>query len=355
MFADLASIGLKELVPALGLRDNCKEYISRTSSGSLLDACSSCAHKTGSAVCSNCPAASGKMVYINEKHRYGEKHPLKKYALLMYMLFHFMQPDELGHVSKIDPSEISGMLGCSIRTVRNNLSLLSKYGYISVSPDNIDGYYQLFIKNYRDMYKPAPSGGRGFIRMQASFLDKLSALPDVNNIRLAVRALIFNSEYRKEDVPDLEKSYRKIKSFLPSYVTFRQLNGMLDNNVFKTLFNVTRRSRSAAIVITDEFNPVSAAEKIRSECRKEIEICIEQINKPLKGKGNKTLGNLLHLTDKELRDVANISLRYPVKAVIEGIKKFYESYIAVNLRYRSAGALIRSYASDYAAYGYIPT
>lgn len=354
MFSTFAAVGLNKLIPALGLRDNCKENVSGSIARGSAAGCSSCMHSKGSMVCGNCAFGDdGKTVYVNEKNRYGEGEVLKKYTLLTYILFHFMNPDDLGFVSKIDPQEIAALLGCTERTVVNNISLLNEYGYINAGPDEIDGYYQLFINGYRNIYKPASSGGRGFLRIPFQFLKGLTCLPDINNIRLAIRALIFNSDQKAGS--SLEKSYKKIKSFLPGYVTFQKLRDILESGSFKALFDVFSRNRSVTIVVAKEYNPSNAADAVRSECRKMVSDYIDSINKKTAGKGKKTLGNPIHFTENELKDIVNISLRFPVQAVVEGVKTFYETYIAVGLKYRNAGALVRTYASDYVTYGYIPT
>ncbi len=338
MYSAFASIGLSMLIPAMVLRKNTKEY--------------SYSHPAD-AGCSFAFSEKKTVRYINEKHRYGYRHPLKRNALLIYMYLHFLDPDENGYVRKIDTEEISEILGCSQRTVINNLSLLDKTGYIMANRLDIPGYFQAFICNYKDIFKKAQQGGRGFLRIGLDFMKALTCFEDVNAIRLAIRSYLSNIEFENKPQLDKEKSLRDIKSQLPEYVTRKKLLHVLSGDLFQKMFKVTTKTRSATIIVLPEYNQKTISEKIVGSCRGQVIDLIDRINKENRPRKNGSSGYQIRLSEKEITDISNIALKVPVPSVLEGLRHFYDLYVAQNLHYASAGALVRAFAYDHAEQGFL--
>lgn len=357
MFSTFASIGLSTLIPAIHLRQNTKEYVPVQHLDESATGCYSCPHYLTKTGCDHCEKrqyyTETKVQYINEGHRYGKRKPLKKYALLLYMYLHFLEPDEHGFVSKIDSEETAGALGCSQRTIMNNLDLLCKAGYITYAKLSIPGYYQAFITDYDSIFKTAKQGGRGFLRIGAEFISRICALPDINSIRLAVRSYINNLDYSTRAKMDKEKSIKEIKSQLPEYVTKKKLLDTLQDPVFRSMFQVSTKTRSATIIVLPEFDQAKIAEQVRGACKKEVSGLIDVINKEARATSRASKLPSIRLTDKEMTDIANISLKFPLHSILKAVRHFYQTYIVRNLPYESAGAIVRAFASDDAEYGII--
>ena len=180
---NFTNIGKAVLIQALGIQKNYTTIIENTVE--VVDysnpSCSSCKYKaiienfdkdsdmykTASTYCADCPNKLlttqnvTKKVYHNEKNRYGYRPMLKSNALKLLLLLHFFHPDRFGIIKNVDTREIAQKLNCNIKTVWNNLEILSSYTYISYS--KTDTYsINLILNDYENYYLPAHKNGRGF-------------------------------------------------------------------------------------------------------------------------------------------------------------------------------------------------
>ena len=354
MASIFASIGLSGLIPALSLRRNSKEYVPVTRLDESASGCFSCPNrKSGGEACASCPSriyfTETKTVYRNEKARYGRKPPLRKNALALYMHLHFLNPDANGYVSSIDEEEAASALGCSKRTVENNMRLLQKNGYVSFGKTSVPDRLQAFITDYKTAFLKADEGGRGYLRISRELFERLVALPDVNSMRLAVRTYFEESEEERRFGKETEKSLNEIKSRLPKYVTKKRLLEILESDGFAEVFEVLKGSRSASLFVRKRFDQMRIAESLKAECLAEVRKFAAAVNRKA---GKKT--PKLSLTPSETSDVCGTALKIPIPSVLEGLKRFYETYVKQGIPYGSAGALVRMFASAHAEYGFIP-
>ena len=337
------------LIPAIGFRKNHKEYVPVKKLDETLTGCFSCPYYGTKGACASCEKrqyyTESAVRYVNEQHRHGYKKPLKKNAILLYMYLHFLPMDGNGFVRKIDAEEAALAIHCDPKTVANNISLLHEAGYIIASKAGIPGCYQAFICEYKNMFRKANEGGRGFLRIGKDLMEKVLLLPDTNTIRLAIRSYIESMDQKKQG----EKSLNEIKSVLPEYVTKKKLHETIGLPIFRSIFHVQENRKSASIMILPQFNQLKLSEKIRSKCRESVEDLLIRINKAQ----DKTHHSPIHLSKREIDDISNISLKFPIDAILSGTQYFYENYIVPNRNYSNAGALIRTFASDISEYGFV--
>ncbi len=347
MLTRFASIGRSVLISSLILRRNYDEYKTVEHLDEEASGCFACPHFLTGEGCTACDRKKYRTevvrVRVNEKHRYGNRMPLKKHALNLLLHLHFLNPDSAGLIRRFDADEAAEKLDCARRTVINNLMLLQDRGYISVSRVPIPGRYQVFINGYSDYFLPANRGGRGFVRIPAEFAEMLPKLPDINAIRLALRSYIDSADLENKPTTDKEKSIRSIKQDLPEYVTKKKLGNFLDNRIFRSLFDVSVGKKTAVITARPRFSPSAAVQSIKEECRSSVTDLIQTLTERTKGMVHQPV---MKLTDQEMTDISNIALRLPIHAVTEAVTHFYETYIQPGLPYRNAGAIIRAYAND---------
>lgn len=360
MLSEFAQVSLGTLIPALTPRQNTIEYVPVQKLDEIASGCFECALKNGEPNCATCLnkkyyAESKEIVYINETNRYGSRKILHKGALSLYLFIHFLFPDTNGYVRRIDIDEVAEELNCDPKTVKNNMKLLQSGDYISYSQTDIPGYYQAFITNFRDMYKDARNGGRGYVMFSREVVKRIISLHDINSMRLAIRSYISNETDSYRPSLAKEQSYKALRGHLPAYVTLKKIKTIIQDTDFLSIFNVARKKRSAAIAIKPEYSQAKLSESIKEKCKEEITAFIERVNKPLKRKRGKGKPKLLELTTKDLSDIISIGKRLPVEAIIHGLDVFYTTYIKPGISYRSAGALVRTYALDYIRDGFIPT
>lgn len=208
---NFTNIGKAVLIQALGIQKNYTTIIENTVE--VVDysnpSCSSCKYKaiienfdkdsdmykTASTYCADCPNKLlttqnvTKKVYHNEKNRYGYRPMLKSNALKLLLLLHFFHPDRFGIIKNVDTREIAQKLNCNIKTVWNNLEILSSYTYISYS--KTDTYsINLILNDYENYYLPAHKNGRGFLVLSFDLLNKIILLDSLVTLRIYLRELI---------------------------------------------------------------------------------------------------------------------------------------------------------------------
>ncbi len=360
MLTTFAGIGQATIISSMTLRKNHVEYETVKRLDEQASGCFSCAHYITGEGCQNCPNRiyQNDVVkkYVNEKNRFGERQPLKKHALLLLIGLHFLNPDSNGYIRRVDLVEMADILGCTVRTVSNNLALLSERNYIFVSDSNIPGCRQVFITEYTEYFKKAQQGGRGFVRLTSSLFEKLTLLPDVNAVRLALRTYIENSEFESKHKSASEKSLQEVKSVLPEYVTKKTLLSTVKDKVFSTLFDVRSSGRSLLMTTKEAFSQQQTSSLVRSECRTEVAALAEEINKENRKNASGRKNNYrLMLTEQDLNDISGIALRYPIPAILQSVRRFYDTYVKENLAVSSIGAVIRTYTDELVSLNSLPS
>lgn len=303
MYAQTASIGKSVLISSLFLQKNHIEY-------------------------NNC-----KICYINEKNKYGERKLLKRNALLLFMLLHFIGPDKNGLV-ELDIESASEQLCCTERSIKNNLQLLEDHGYIAYNKTFCPGFYSVFILEYKSYFKKANQGGRGYVVLSKSIFDELLKIKDINTLRLTIRSVFQEITNQKE----IRKSFQELKRYLPGYCTKEKIKKIISTDPFHKLFYTSLKKRYILIAAKKEFNASSINNSLKNECKTEILKKITQINAFAK---QNNLRFKFHLTDQQLIDLSNISLRVPILHIIDALDEVYRNYISKNQQIHNIGALVR--------------
>lgn len=358
MLTRTASIGQAVLKSAIGLRKNYKETITTASINLNAAGCKHCHEFIASGAvccdqdhfpfseacntCSQCVTGNKtKTIYVNEKNKYGIRHELKKNALLLFIYLHFLNPDKAGLVY-INIEDAAEILSCTERTIKNNLRLLDRHRYITLSKTpEYPGYYKLFIAEYPQYFKSADEGGRGYCIIPDGHLKALAALPDINSLRLAIRNLIPETVFSKEH--HTEKPYVEVQRDLPTYCSKREIKKIVTTDKFRNMFDVRPKKYFVQIKARPEFDVTNIAMTYRGECREKVMDLIETLRSE---SDKKKIRNKITLLEEDLDDICGIALKIPIIYILEAIKHINAQYILPGLPVKSIGALVRFIADD---------
>lgn len=343
-----ANIGTGVMRSALRLQENFVEYKEEKHIEKLSTGCYSCEHACGSEACASCQnkiyETHLKKVYRNEKNRYGSRKALKRNAIMLFMYFHYLNPDKAGHVY-IDIEDAAKVIGCDVKTIRNNLYLLNKEGYIILGKTDCPGYYQLFITDYKNYFKKASENGRGYTTLSKEFFYELLKLKDINSLRLVLRNFLFSIESGAKNIGRKERTYKEVKRELPKYVTQKSIKETLKSQEFGKLFDVTEKKRTVIMNVKQNFNPLEITNRLRSECYNKVMNFIQNIN------NNRKMGKLFSISTDEMDDITSIALKYPLNAILKGLNEFYNDYIVQGEPVYNTGALLRTIVKSTAEVG----
>lgn len=353
MLTRTATIGLAVLKSAIGLRSNYSEVIEKvdfTKTG-----CRNCMHFLEQDApcsqeyfpfcekCRSCAKAllytTEQKIYVNEKNKYGIRHELKKNALLLFIYLHYLNPDKAGLVF-VDIEHAAELLQCTERTVKNNLRLLDRHGYIVLDKTPVfPGYYKLFISEYSTYFLPANKGGRGYCTMPAEHLTLLRDLININSIRLAIRNLI--PETTVCHTPLGEQPFVAIQRELPSYCSRRKILELTASEPFQKIFAVSSRKYFLHIKVRESYSLSNVVKDFKADCRNKVLNLVDKLQKEAKAQKSRYA---ILLLEEELNDICNIALKVPVKFILDAIRQVNEQYILQGLKIESMGALVRTVA-----------
>ena len=284
-----------------------------------------------------------RKVYVNEKHRYGQMPSLSRTGILLLIYLHFSEPDEKGFIRMFDAEGAAAFLGCHVRTVQNNLRRLVEGGYILMSPGLCPYHYSINLPGYSSYFLPSDKGGRGYILFTQELLRGFIAQSDISSLRLAVRSVLFSTDNRTSTGALPEKTYREIKRDLPAYCSRKLIRDILHRPAFNEIFAVSDTKYTMAVRLRDEYDPASAAGKLRADCAKRVQDRVALLNKDLSKKERLTL------TENDIRDISSIADRYAVTHILEAISKLFTTYIYQGRHPKSIGAIVRVYARSAAS------
>ena len=376
-----ANVGKAVLVQALGLQKNYSELVEEQIDVIDYDStpCSNCKHcalvksftpgteayDAAVAACANCPDKTyttqtvTKKIYHNEKNRYGYKPRLKSNAIKLLLLFHFYHPDRFGIIKGLELEQLASDLSCDVKTIKNNLDILSQYGYISYCKTSAH-YINLFLCDYEQYYLPGNKGGRGFIVLSKELLSELISLNNLLALRILLRQIVeIDNLNAKGPFTAVSKTYKEMKQSLPDYCKPCIIRDAIKNsdNIFNISFK--QEEKSIRFEIKDRFN-----------CRKQKEECLNQYMSMLKDfmtDFNKAVAyinvhneapakyceffenvtsvdkfNLIVLKEFELEDLAQLALQYSYDYVITAYASIYKSYILQDRKIINLGGLVRT-------------
>lgn len=341
-----ANVGIGVLKSALRLQKNYVEYVETKQIEKLASGCYSCtACLKDPQACECCTKKVYETIltkkYINEKNRYGSRHTLKKYGLLLFLYAHFQAPDQMGH-TYIDVDQAAQELGCDKKTIRNNLKLLNRYGYITLGQTPEPGLFQLFIKDYRSYFKKASENGRGYVTIAKEIFAELIGAESINEIRLILRNLLFSVENAVNEFKGrpMKRTYRELQRELPHYCTKKGIRKMLEKPAFEKLFEVAHEKKWVEVKVKDAYAPQLVVERLRQECFKNVRAHVDKLNKECREKHTYPL----HVSAADLTDISYIGLRYPIEIILNAIDQIQKT-MAIGTEIKELGALVRNIAN----------
>lgn len=282
--------------------------------------------------------ADGTISYINELNAFGIGEKLHANSLLLYIYLHFLGPNNNAHVL-LDIVEASNFLNMSVRTLRNNLRILRRKGYINYINGILDDTYDIFIEYYQENNLNAISGGRGYISMTKNTFISLIAIHGTNKLRFAIRALL-------NDVPGKQNmgfssgcSMKDLKRIFPSYTKKKEILNILSDTNIKRLFDikVSRSMSYCQVIVKDNFSSHALKDELLKTAHQKIKQTFQSLE-------IKHQHNQFNPTAKELNDICKISLRTPLKQIETAIHKLYYNYSRATVK--NLPGLIRVLATE---------
>lgn len=152
-----------------------------------------------------------------------KRHRLSKSQILQFISYHFLNVDDRGVVRNAVESDIAELVGCTIKTVRNNNIILDNLGLIYYSRSNVGINIQLIeYPHYFDV------NGSGYIDLHIDRLKELATIENVNSLRLELRKeLIYDNaevkRIRKNDYSPSVISFNDFKMFTPKYTHYKAM------------------------------------------------------------------------------------------------------------------------------------
>lgn len=348
-----ASIGVAVLTSSLHLRKNYVEYHTKTGIDSVKSGCYECSFfnetnvKNEIGTCKNCPEkvynVQTHKMYVNESNKYGKRKKLKKNALLLFMYLHYLHPDTNGYIKSIDIYKAAEILKCNPKTIRNNLYLLNMHGYIALGKGGYPGSYQAFLMDFKDYFKAAKEGGRGYAVISYNTFQTLVEAKDINTLRLTIRTILKAVDEEEKNKQYKERTFKELKLELPEYCTNKTVKKVINHSVFQKIFRVKEEKYTAQFLLRDDFNPRNTANALRADCKQAIYSYVEKVNKKANGsmKSLLTIAPIM-LNKQQYDDIANISLQYPIHEILNAFKQVYFDYIVPNIPVENIGALVRT-------------
>ena len=342
MISKTATIGIAPLVNALKIQNNHYRYDTVRRINPLASGCYSCPYyNTDPEKCNECSSKIHEYeqirTYVNEKNRYGDKNPLKLKTLETFLYLHFQHPDKKGLVS-IEVSEAAKTIGCTNRTIRNNLRLLQDYNYIVYGKGQYPGNYLVFINNYEKNFLSAKEGGRGFITISDDIFHSFLKAETINELRITLRSYIECVSTEHKNIVNKQKTYNHMKEYLPSYCTNKEIRNVFRREPFSTLFEHASNHYTYFCKLKADYQPAALVRKIKENCTNEIRPFIIKLNEQL----DKDSYPPFLLDPDDYKDISNIATQYHVNDIKKAIQEIFDTYILQKLPVKKMGALVRS-------------
>lgn len=364
-----ASVGKSILIQAVGIQANFIEerdtgVIDKQNSG-----CFDCIHSfdENDTYCKNCLSKCylKEKIYHNEKNRYGFGTRLKSNAVKLLLYFHFLRPDENGIIKNVSLKETASYLKCDVRTIYNNMKLLDAYGYIKYTK-TYEGTRNILILSYKDAFKKASEGGRGYVVMNKPLLDKLIEIDNIITLRLFIRNLVELDSHNMNDesapVNMLTKSYSQLKRELPTYCKKNIIDKALSHK--DKLFFIKKSESGITFSLNEEYIGKRKRKEHTKYCTYHLNKFIEIFNESVLKNRQKTLTdsdphyNLLYsvITPRfikalpdDIYNLAQLAVYYSVEEVEDALINAWEYYQYKDEEIESYGAVVRTFIEK--AYG----
>lgn len=305
--------------------------------------------------------------YINEKNRFGYQHTLKSYSIKLLLVYHFLQPDAYGTLKDVSIKGLAELIGCTTATVKANNKVLEEYGYCYICDSGLyNNHINVFLPEYKDYHKTAAEGGRGYITMSVSMMEKILGIKGLNTLRLNLKGIleVDNASFGNTENPEMSStttSYKKIRGFLPNYCKRNVIIKALQQD--SSIFNLTYHDNAVTFSIHPEFAQKNMRESMLINEEARIKEYIENLNQTLSMAGENYIKGadpivdariegyriadtskhtMLVLSDKDYKDLASMCVQYNRDLVQSAVITAYNNYTVHERDIRNFGGMIRA-------------
>jgi len=252
---------------------------------------------------------------------------LSRLQLCQNLLYQALDVNLNGIIKDVSESEVASLLGCTIRTVRNNNKRLSELNYIQTLKTSKDTFNVLLL-DYNKYHLSTHDGGRGYIVMSNKTLIKLLNIENVNSLRIAIRNLIKfdDSNIKRIKTREVSYTYDEASFFLPNYINHKAIiNKMLEETF--SMFNYRKENEKIYFKIKDEYDGKKQRRKLENKYRLYIKNYCQQ--------------KYFNLTNKDYDDLVQMSLEYRFNTVIDTLNLVYTKYYLKNITVENYCGLVR--------------
>lgn len=305
--------------------------------------------------------------YINEKNQFGYQQTLKSCSIKLLLAYHFLQPDAYGMLKDVSIKDLAGLVGCTTATVKACNRVLAEYGYCCICNSGLyDNHINVILTEYKDYHKTAAEGGRGYITMSSSMMQKILGIKGLNALRLNLKGIleVDNASFRSTGDPEMASataSYKKLKGFLPNYCKRNVIIKALQQD--SSIFTFAYDDNIVTFNINREFAQKNMRGSMLANEEKEMKAYIESLNRTLSMAGKNyikgadpladaRLSNfriaiagsyaLLHLSDKDYKDLASMCVQYNRDMVQKAVITAYNDYAVHGKEIKNFGGIIRT-------------
>lgn len=363
-----APIGKAVLHRIIGLQDNykmqsCSKYCKKCPISTILknyqlfpdtheyqkaiDTCTICPHRDES-----------ETIYVNELNRFGSSQKLKSNAMLLFLFYHLLGPNEYGIIANIPIKLLAKKLNVAEKTIRENNKILADSGYIYISYGIDQSVINVCLTEYRSYFKAANEGGRGYLTFTKILFDELVIDKSVNLLRIKLKTLLeLDDNSLTNHRNSLTKTYKELQRFLPSYCKRNVIQKLLQ--IGTPAFSFHYNEKTVTTILSESFNGKLAKERAFVENKTIIENTVEDINQTILANKNNLFTTYsfkeyhfnhlvlkkyvpLKLKDKDISDMTALSLQYSLEFVFRAFATIYKDYIAEDKPIQNLGGLMRS-------------
>lgn len=305
-------------------------------------------------------ASSDYTEYINEKNRYGAGKSLKHTAIMLFITYHMICPNQNGILENISVTELAETLGCSKKSIRYNNRVLCENNYIYLSKGTHPGTVNVCLKEYSTYFQPSQKGGRGFYTLSKELYTSLGELNFTNQLRIILKTLLDNDSAISPYPGEITESYQDMKLYLPKYCKRNIIQKVLDS-IDTTICTIKTSLHDVHFKMNPAFdgkkikldlhqnnlaiikqNITAAANAIKEALAlKKIPNFADKFFAPMQNNFTNVTYKPLSVNESQLKDLADISLEYSPDIVITAVATVYYNIICTKQTIRNFGGLVR--------------
>lgn len=271
-----------------------------------------------------------KLIEIKDKSEYfktkSDTFKLSKYQLLQFLLYHFLVKQKDGIIHNIKEKEIANILNCTVKTVRNNNYILKELNLITFFRVDI-GIIDVEIRGYSDYFLSKEEGGKGFIRISKNFFNGLLNMSheNVNSLRLALYELIeydnlraskrYEMNFKDTDVYSFTRTIKNIKNLLPKRFFKKKILSLIEIINKNKIFTISKEDRILTFKLNKDMNGYIQFIELDKSYKNLISNRLDKFKSLFK----------IKFTEKDLKDLIDLSFLYSIKAVNNCLDLFSSS------------------------------